>query len=53
MTVNIIIQVVLIIIMLGALFQSVIFLVQKKKGWWLGLTIASLMVVATILNWLK
>lgn len=52
MIAHIIGQIVILLIALGGLTQLIIFKMQKKKGWWLGLVIVVAMIAATLALWL-
>ena len=39
--------------LLGAIVQITVFKMQGKKNWWFGIIIATLMIVATIFNWIN
>ena len=47
---NIIAQIVVMVIFLGAIVQITVFKMQGKKNWWIGIIVAALMIVATIFN---
>jgi len=52
MTALIISQIVVALIFIGGLEQSILFKKQNKKNWWLGIIVALIALVGTVLIWI-